>query len=72
MIVARLEGRGLIQRQVGDDRRVKGLRLTPAGVETRDRLAARLLVDHPVLRGLSPEDQATLLDLLRSLVTVNS
>jgi MarR family transcriptional regulator, organic hydroperoxide resistance regulator len=67
VIVSRLEARGLIERQVGDDRRVKGVRLTPAGVETRARLAARLLAYHPVLRGLSPDEQATLLDLLRRL-----
>ena len=30
VIVARLEARGLLERQVSDDRRVKGVRLTPA------------------------------------------
>ena len=67
VIVARLEARGLIERHVGDDRRVKGVRLTAAGVATRNKLEARLLADHPVLRGLTKAEQATLLDLLRRL-----
>src|ERR1700682_6411806 len=35
VIVARLEARGLLERQVSDDRRVKGVRLTPAGLDLR-------------------------------------
>ena len=67
VIVARLEGRGLLTRDVGADRRVKGVRLTPAGVELRARFEARLLADHPAVRGLTPSDQRRLLDVLRRL-----
>jgi DNA-binding MarR family transcriptional regulator len=67
VIVARLEARGLLERQVGDDRRVKGVRLTAAGLDLRRRLQTRLIDDHPALRGLSPADQDTLLALLRRL-----
>jgi DNA-binding MarR family transcriptional regulator len=67
VIVARLEARGLLERQVSDDRRVKGVRLTAAGLELRRRLEARLIADHPAARGLTPAEQDTLLQLLRRL-----
>jgi MarR family transcriptional regulator, organic hydroperoxide resistance regulator len=67
VIVARLEVRGLLERHVGDDRRVKGVRLTPAGLELRSRFASRLIADHPVARGLTPTEQDSLLSLLRRI-----
>jgi DNA-binding MarR family transcriptional regulator len=67
VVVARLEAHGLLSRQVSADRRVKGVRLTPSGVELRARLEARLLADHPATRGLSAAQQRQLLDLLRRL-----
>ena len=67
VIVARLEARGLLERQVSDDRRVKGVRLTPAGLAVRRKLEARLIADHPAVRSLTPAEQASLLSLLRRL-----
>jgi DNA-binding MarR family transcriptional regulator len=65
--VARLEGRGLISRRGGDDRRVKGVLLTEAGVALRARLDARLIEDSPAVRGLSREQRVALRELLRRL-----
>ena len=67
VIVARLEARGLLERHVGDDRRVKSVRLTPTGLALRQKLQARLLADHPAVRGLTHDEQQTLLALLRRL-----
>jgi DNA-binding MarR family transcriptional regulator len=67
VIVGRLESRGLLSRELGADRRVKGVRLTPLGAEQRARLEARLVADHPAVRGLSAEDQRQLVELLRRL-----
>jgi DNA-binding MarR family transcriptional regulator len=67
VVVGRLEGRGLLTREVSADRRVKGVRLTGDGFELRKRLQARLLADHPIVRGLAPASQRQLLDLLRQL-----
>lgn len=69
VIVGRLESRGLLSRELGADRRVKGVRLTPLGAEQRARLEARLRADHPAVRGLTPEEQTTLLELLRRLTS---
>ena len=68
VIVGRLEARGLLRRELGADRRVKGVRLTPRGVELQAKLEARLLADHPAVRGLSDKDQGELLRLLRRVV----
>jgi DNA-binding MarR family transcriptional regulator len=64
VIVARLEARGLLERQVSDDRRVKGVRLTPAGLAMRHKLESRLIADHPAVRGLSLAERESLLALL--------
>jgi DNA-binding MarR family transcriptional regulator len=68
VVVARLEARGVLAREVSGDRRVKGVRLTPAGVKLRAKLEARLMADHPATRGLSTAEQRELLALLRRLV----
>jgi DNA-binding MarR family transcriptional regulator len=65
--VGRLEARGLVSRQGGDDRRVKSVLLTSAGVELRRRLEIRLPDDHPAVSGLSPSRRGALLRLLRRL-----
>lgn len=65
--ISRLESRGLIVRQGGDDRRVKGVQLTPAGKDLQDQLAAALLKNHPAVRGMSANQKATLLKLLRRM-----
>jgi DNA-binding MarR family transcriptional regulator len=67
VVVARLEARHLLERQVSEDRRVKGVRLTSAGQALKQKLAVRLIADHPAVRGLSPADQQTLLAILRRL-----
>jgi DNA-binding MarR family transcriptional regulator len=67
VVVARLEARNLLERQVSDDRRVKGVRLTSVGQALKQKLEARLIADHPAVRGLSPSDQQSLLAILRRL-----
>jgi len=67
VIVGRLEARGLLSRELGADRRVKGVRLTEMGVELQAKLQARLLADHPAVFGLSDKDQRELLRLLRRI-----
>ncbi|HEY1294180.1 MAG TPA: MarR family transcriptional regulator [Chloroflexota bacterium] len=67
--IGRLESRGLLSRELGADRRVKGVRLTPLGAEQRARLEARLLTDHPAVRGLSDAEQHQLLALLQRLTS---
>ena len=67
VVVGRLEARGLVSRQGGEDRRVKGVLLTSAGVDLRQRLANRLADDHPAVSGLSSSQRDALLRLLRRL-----
>ena len=67
VVVARLEARHLLERQVSDDRRIKGVRLTKAGQDLKLKLEARLIADHPAVRGLSAADQHSLLAILRRL-----
>ena len=67
VVVARLEARGALSREESVDRRVKGVRLTPAGVKLRAKLEARLLADHPATRGLSAAEQRQLQQLLHKL-----
>lgn len=67
VIVARLEARGLLTRQVSADRRVRSVRLTRAGLELRTRLDARLHADHPAVMRLSAAERRDLLRLLRRL-----
>jgi DNA-binding MarR family transcriptional regulator len=61
----RLEKRGLIERQPApNDRRVKTLALTPAGIELR-RQALEIMMRPPAaFEALSPEDQRLLRDIL--------
>ena len=67
VVVSRLEARGLITRQSGEDRRVKSVRLTEAGLALKQRLAERMATDHPALMGLSPNQRETFLRILRRL-----
>ena len=67
VVVGRLEARGLVSRRGGDDRRVKSVLLTSAGVDLRRRLATRLADDHPAVSGLSSSQRDALLRLLRRL-----
>jgi MarR family transcriptional regulator, organic hydroperoxide resistance regulator len=65
--VGRLEARRLVVRQGGEDRRIRSVLLTDAGLELRRRLVERLARDHPALVGLSSADRLTLRRLLRTL-----
>ena len=65
--VGRLEARGLVTRHGADDRRVRGVLLTPAGAALRRRLQTRLIEGSPAVRGLSPDEQRTLRDVLQRL-----
>jgi DNA-binding MarR family transcriptional regulator len=67
VVVGRLEARGLVSRRGGDDRRVRSVLLTGAGVDLRRRLAIRLADDHPAVSGLSSSRRDALLRLLRRL-----
>jgi DNA-binding MarR family transcriptional regulator len=70
--VGRLEARGLVARQGGDDRRVKSVRLTEVGEDVHRRLERRLAEDHPAVTGLSPIQRKALLRLLRRLCQQSS
>ncbi|HEX4214438.1 MAG TPA: MarR family transcriptional regulator [Candidatus Dormibacteraeota bacterium] len=67
VVVARLEARGLVRRHGTEDRRVKGVELTPAGVAQRAHLEERMGVEHPALRGLDRLQCRQLLEILRRL-----
>lgn len=67
VVVARMEGRGLITRQSAGDRRVKGVRLTDSGLAMRQRLADRIATEHPAVHGLSANQRETFLRILRRL-----
>jgi DNA-binding MarR family transcriptional regulator len=68
-LVDRLESRGLLQRRASpEDRRVKVLALTPAGVRLRAQLLNRTTHrSHPLSR-LSADEQRTLIALLERLL----
>jgi DNA-binding MarR family transcriptional regulator len=71
-IVDRLESRGLVERRPDpDDRRVKGLVVTPAGIEVRDRIWRQVLGHAPHLAVLSPEERTQLRDQLRRVIDAN-
>jgi DNA-binding MarR family transcriptional regulator len=68
VVVSRLEARGLIVRQGGDDRRVKGVQLTPAGEVLQEKLTTAYVQDHPALHDLSDNQKAAFVKLLRRLL----
>jgi MarR family transcriptional regulator, organic hydroperoxide resistance regulator len=70
-LIDRLEARGLVERRPDpSDRRVKGLALTPAGAQLRERLFARLYSAPPSVAALSEHDQRVLRDVLQRVVSV--
>lgn len=72
-IVDRLERQGLVERRPDpDDRRVKGLVVTPAGIELRDRIWREVLGHAPHLDVLSPEERVQLRDQLKRVVEANA
>ncbi len=68
-IVDRLEARGLVTRRTGErDRRVKHVVPTPAGLEVRDDLRARMAHVPAAIERLPARDQRLLRDLLTRAV----
>lgn len=68
-LVDRLEARGLVQRNPSaDDRRVKVLRLTPAGSRLRAQLLKRITSASLPLAKLSPSQQRSLVRILETLL----
>ena len=65
-IVDRLEARGLVSRRpYAPDRRVKHITLTPAGIDLREQVRARMAEVPEAIRRMSVEDQRLLRDVLR-------
>jgi len=70
-LIARLDARGLVERQDDpDDARACRIRLTPAGVETQRRIGAAHArhVAEAMTRALDPAQLETLRDLSRALI----
>jgi len=68
-LVDRLESRGLVERQTSaQDRRVKVLALTPAGMRLRAQVLSRMAERSLPLSKLSIAQQRTLVKLLEALV----
>jgi DNA-binding MarR family transcriptional regulator len=68
-LVDRLETRGLVERRPSaGDRRVKVVRLTPAGSRLRAQLLRRMTGGSCALSRLSPSDQRALVRILETLV----
>lgn len=66
--VSSLEGKGLVTRERGEDRRVSSLRLTPAGEIVYQRVAAIALVyEEKLLRRLPDDDRRAFLAGLAAL-----
>ena len=69
-LIDRLEARGLIRRRPSEeDRRIKVLQLTPAGVRVRDALVDRMCTPPPILDRLSAGERQALVRILRRLLT---
>jgi len=66
-IVDKLEARGLIRREQGEDRRVKVLRLTPDGEGMHTALKERMLTPPDWIAGLERDDLRALRDVLRKV-----
>jgi DNA-binding MarR family transcriptional regulator len=63
-----LEERGLLARVIGEDRRVKLLALTDAGVAMRDRISAAVAEHNMILLRLSDTERRRLAPLLEKLL----
>lgn len=63
-----LESQGLAERAVGDDRRVKLLKLTPAGLEARERLAGAIAAGPSVTSALDARQRRELTALLERML----
>lgn len=70
--VESLERRRLVERpRASHDRRIRAVRLTPAGEELRERLETCLHERHPAVARLAPEEREALRTLLRRLDTAS-
>ncbi len=68
-LVDRLEARGLVERRSSEnDRRVKALTLTPAGVALRDQVLAVMSEPPEAIAALPAADQRALRDILARAV----
>jgi MarR family transcriptional regulator, organic hydroperoxide resistance regulator len=68
-LVDRLEARGLVERRSdANDRRVKALTLTPAGVALRDQVVAVMSEPPDAIAALPATDQRALRDILARAV----
>ena len=68
-LVDRLEARGLVERRsAANDRRVKALTLTPAGVALRDQVLAVMNEPPDAIAALPAADQRALRDILARAV----
>ena len=68
-LVDRLEARGLVERRSAqNDRRVKALTLTPAGVALRDQVLAVMSEPPEAIAALAAADQRALRDILARAV----
>lgn len=72
-IVDKLESRGLVERRSSDqDRRVKALIMTAAGVKLAARIHERMRVPPPAIANLDEKDLAALCDILtRALASLD-
>ena len=72
-LIDRLEARGLVERRADPtDRRIKGLALTSAGANMRERLFAHLYSAPPAVAELSERDQRCLRDVLQRILSTSS
>jgi MarR family transcriptional regulator, organic hydroperoxide resistance regulator len=68
-LVDRLESRGLVRRQPsGEDRRIKVLELTSAGVRLRSTVLERMTKPPDTLSRLSRDEQRELVKILKRLL----
>jgi DNA-binding MarR family transcriptional regulator len=69
-LIDRLESRGLVRRQPSaEDRRVKVLVLTSAGIRFRSTVIDRITKPPEILNRLSSEEQRALVKILKRLLT---
>jgi DNA-binding MarR family transcriptional regulator len=68
-LIDRLESRGLLRRRPSEqDRRIKVLQLTPAGLRVRDMLVERMSTPPDILERLSPRERQMLARILARLL----
>jgi len=64
-IADQLEERGLIERSIGDDRRVKLIKLTSKGKNVRIKLADGIVENNPVFTDLTQSERKELMRILK-------